>query len=151
MLRRRGSAPAVVLQQHFEESRGVVSRADRIILPLETQKLSKAKRGKKDFAERSYSPPPLVLSCPDRKTNEARYSGDYDSASPRCPSPPGSPSSPVLSKKPLKYRPRRRESEPFVGQPPASLNSRNTTSSTLHRRSTSFRDYNIVLLAIFVL
>lgn len=146
MLRRRGSAPAVVLQQHFAESKGVILRADRIIPPLETQKLSKAKRGKKDFAERGCSPPPQVPSSPDRKTNEARYSGDYDSPSPRCPSPPGSPSSPVLSKKPMKYRSRRRDSEPFVGQPPASLNSRNTTSSSLHRRSSSFRDYNIVLL-----
>lgn len=146
MLRRRGSAPAVVLQQHFAESKGVILRADRIIPPLETQKLSKAKRGKKDFAERGCSPPPQVPSSPDRKTNEARYSGDYDSPSPRCPSPPGSPSSPVLSKKPMKYRSRRRDSEPFVGQSPASLNSRNTTSSSLHRRSSSFRDYNIVLL-----
>lgn len=144
MLRRRGSAPAVVLQQHFAESKGIVLRADRIIPQPETQKLSKVKRGKKDF-ERGCSPPPLVPSSPDRKTNETQHTVDYDSPSPICPSP-GSPSSPVLSKKPLKHRPKRRDSEPFVAQAPPSLNARNTTSSALHRRSSSFRDYNIVLL-----
>lgn len=144
MLRRRGSAPAVVLQQHFSESKGLLLRADRIIPPPEAPKLSKAKRGKKDF-ERGYSPPPIVSTSPDRKSYEPQQSMDYDSSSPKCPSPV-SPSSPILNKKPMKYRPKRRDSEPFIAQAPASLNTRNTASSALHRRSSSFRDYNIVLL-----
>lgn len=139
MLRRRGSAPAVVLQQHLSEPRGLLLRADRIIPPPDAPKLSKAKRsGKKDF-ERGCSPPPLALA--DRRSNEL----DYDSPSPKCPSP-GSPGSPNLSKKPMKNRPKRRDSEPFIAQPPnTSTNTRNASSS-LHRRSSSFRDYNIVLL-----
>jgi len=139
MLRRRGSAPAVVLQQHLSEPRGLLLRADRIIPPPDAPKLSKAKRsGKKDL-ERGCSPPPLALA--DRRSNEL----DYDSPSPKCPSP-GSPGSPNLSKKPMKNRPKRRDSEPFIAQPPnTSTNTRNASSS-LHRRSSSFRDYNIVLL-----
>lgn len=144
MLRRRGSAPAVVLQQHFSESKGVLLRADRIIPPPEAPKVSKAKRGKKDV-ERGYSPPPIVPLSPDRKTNEPLQALDYDSPSPKCPSPV-SPGSPNLNKKPMKHRPKRRDSEPFIAQAPASLNTRNATSSALHRRSSSFRDYNIVLL-----
>lgn len=146
MLRRRGSAPAVVLQQHFSESKGVLLqlKADRIIPPPEAPKLSKAKRGKKDV-ERGYSPPPIVPWSPDRKTNDPQQALDYDSPSPKCPSPV-SPSSPILNKKPMKHRPKRRDSEPFIAQAPSSLNTRNTTSSALHRRSSSFRDYNIVLL-----
>lgn len=148
MLRRRGSAPAVVLQQHFSESKSVLFRADRIIPPPEVPKLSKAKRGKKDV-ERGYSPPPMVPSVPlssDKRMHESQQVLDYDSSSPRCPSPV-SPGSPTLSnKKPMKHRPKRRDSEPFVAQTPAALNTRNTTSSALHRRSSSFRDYNIVLL-----
>ena len=144
MLRRRGSAPAVVLQQHFSEPRGVLLRADRIIPPPDAPKLLKAKRsGKKDF-ERGYSPPP-PLTLVDRRTYETNQSLDYDSPSPKCPSP-GSPGSPNLNKKTIKSRPRRRESEPFVAQASnTSTNSRNSSSS-LHRRSNSFRDYNIVLL-----
>ena len=149
MLRRRGSAPAVVLQQHFSESKGVLFRADRIIPQPEVQKLSKAKRGKKDV-ERGYSPPPTVPPLPlssDRRTNESQQVLDYDSSSPRCPSPvsPGSPT--LTNKKPIRHRPKRRDSEPFVVQTPAALNTKNAaTSSALHRRSSSFRDYNIVLL-----
>lgn len=143
MLRRRGSAPAVVLQQHFSDPRGFLVRADRIIPPADVPKLSKAKRsGKKDF-ERGCSPPPLTLI--DRKTNDTTQASDYDSPSPKCPSP-GSPGSPNLNKKPMKHRTKRRDSEPFTAQVPiTSANSRNTTSS-LHRRSSSFRDYNIVIL-----
>lgn len=145
MLRRRGSAPAVVLQQHFSESKSVLLRADRIIPPPEAPKLCKGKRGKKDV-ERGCSPPPIVPLSPDRKTNESQQVLDYDSSSPKCPSPV-SPGSPILSnKKPMKHRPKRRDSEPFVAQAPASHNTRNATSSALHRRSSSFRDYNIVLL-----
>lgn len=145
MLRRRGSAPAVVLQQHFSEAKGILLRADRIIPPPEPPKLCKAKRGKKDF-ERGNSPPPLIPSSPDRKTNELQQTLDYDSPSPKCPSP-SSPGSPIQSKRPIKHRPKRRDSEPFISQAPASLvNTRNATSSALHRRSSSFRDYNIVLL-----
>lgn len=146
MLRRRGSAPAVVLQQHFSESKSILFRADRIIPPPELPKLSKAKRGKKDV-ERGYSPPPMVPLPPDRRTSESQQVLDYDSSSPRCPSPvsPGSPT--LTNKKPMKHRPtKRRDSEPFVAQAPAALNTRNATSSALHRRSSSFRDYNIVLL-----
>ena len=149
MLRRRGSAPAVVLQQHFSESKGVLFRADRIIPPPEVPKLSKAKRGKKEV-ERGYSPPPIVPSIPlssDRRTNESQQVLDYDSSSPRCPSPvsPGSPT--LTNKKTMKHRPKRRDSEPFVAQASAALSTRNATSSAaLHRRSSSFRDYNIVLL-----
>ena len=149
MLRRRGSAPAVVLQQHFSESKGVLFRADRIIPPPEVPKLCKAKRGKKDV-ERGYSPPPIVPSVPlssDGRTNESQQVLDYDSSSPRCPSPvsPGSPT--LTNRKTMKHRPKRRDSEPFVAQASAALNTRNATSSAaLHRRSSSFRDYNIVLL-----
>ena len=144
MLRRRGSAPAVVLQQHFSEPRSVpLLRADRIIPPPDVPKLSKAKRsGKKDF-ERGYSPPPLTLV--ERRTYETNPSLDYDSPSPKCPSP-GSPGSPNLNKKTIKSRPKRRESEPFVAQTSNTSTNFRNSSSSLHRRSNSFRDYNIVLL-----
>ena len=140
MLRRRGSAPAVVLQQHFSEPRSVpLLRADRIIPPPDAPKLSKAKRsGKKD-----YSPPPLTLV--ERRTYETNTSLDYDSPSPKCPSP-GSPGSPNLNKKTIKSRPKRRESEPFVAQASNTSTNFRNSSSSLHRRSNSFRDYNIVLL-----
>lgn len=149
MLRRRGSAPAVVLQQHFSEPRGVLLRADRIIPPTDAPKLSKTKRGGKKDLERASSPPPPTLiqaPSPDRKTNELQ-AFDYDSSSPKCPSPvPLSPGSPNLSKKPLKNRPKRRDSEPFIAQTPNTATNVKNTSSALHRRSSSFRDYNIVLL-----
>ena len=142
MLRRRGSAPAVVLHQHFSESKGVLLRADRIIAPPDAPKLSKGKRGgKKDF-ERGCSPPPLALVSPQNESNQAL---DYDSPSPKYPSP-GSPGSPNLNKKPVKNRPKRRDSEPFTAQAPNTATNARNVSSALHRRSGSFRDYNIVLL-----
>lgn len=145
MLRRRGSAPAVVLQHHFSEQRGVLFKADRIIPPTDAPRLSKARR-KKDQPECGYSPPPLTLG--DRRT-----SGDisyqslelYDSPSPKCPSP-RSPDSPNLNKKPIKHRPKRRDSEPFVPQGSNGPANARNSSSSLQRRSSSFRDYNIVLL-----
>ena len=145
MLRRRGSAPAVVLQQHITEPKGVLCKADRISSSPDASKLSKTSSRKKDQLERSCSPPSLAL-C-DRRTNtEMNHGVEYcESAPPKCPSP-ALPGSPNLNVKSMRHRMKRRDSEPVVSQVPnGSINSRNSPSS-LQRRSSSFRDYNIVLL-----
>ena len=145
MLRRRGSAPAVVLQQHFSETRGILLKTDRIIPPPDGQpKLSKTKRGgRKDYERGCSPPPPLSLIS----ANDLNQSFDYDSPSPKCPSP-GSPGSPILNKKPSKNRPKRRDScgDPFIGQASNPVSNTKNASTSLQRRSSSFRDYNIVLL-----
>ena len=145
MLRRRGSAPAVVLQQHFSETRGILLKTDRIIPPPDGQpKLLKTKRGgRKDYERGCSPPPPLSLIS----ANDLNQSFDYDSPSPKCPSPV-SPGSPILNKKPAKNRPKRRDScsEPFIGQASNPVSNTKNASTSLQRRSSSFRDYNIVLL-----
>ncbi|KAK2573539.1 GTP-binding protein Rit1 [Acropora cervicornis] len=145
MLRRRGSAPAVVLQQHITEPKGVLCKADRIIPSPDASRLSKTSRRKKDQLERSCSPPPLALG--DRRTNiEMNHGVEYCESPPPKSSSPASPGSPNLNVKPTRHRTKRRESEPFVSQAPnGSINAR-SSSSSLQRRSSSFRDYNIVLL-----
>lgn len=145
MLRRRGSAPAIVLQQHFSETRGILLKTDRIIPPPDGQpKLLKTKRGgRKDYERGCSPPPPLSLIS----ANDLNQSFDYDSPSPKCPSPV-SPGSPILNKKPAKNRPKRRDScsEPFIGQASNPVSNTKNASTSLQRRSSSFRDYNIVLL-----
>ena len=146
MLRRRGSAPAVVLQQQFSENRGVLFRPDRSFQSTETPKVSKIKRGKKEL-ERSCSPPSCYYEAPDKRANDTQQGLDCDSTSPKCPSPV-SPGSPNTSIKAVKQRQKRKECEQLGTQLLLrDATARNSSvSSALHRQSNSFRDFNIVLL-----
>ena len=135
MLRRRGSAPALFLQQHHSE-------LDSLDKPMAHP--NKNAKNKREKRERSGSPPTMYFA--ERRVSEVQRAFEFEPT--RTSKPQAAPGSNSVLKTP-RHRFKRRDSEPMTLLNLAEhMNSlpRNTIHGVTTKKYLNSRDYHIVLL-----